>query len=172
MQFGTVVSVDHSASQAAAVGARHTRKQDTCRCCNGFAEILCVRSEREVEHRGIYDTDSERSGCIRIHIHINPQMILELAEHVESATRDALPEDRTAGFYERPPGAPICAAHVRVETIGNDRVPPGAHYDSQAFSERGETRGVMHQRRLKSVVILDTSGIVKKWIGWGGRVEK
>ena len=99
-------------------------------------------------------------------------MILELAEHVEAATRDALHEDRTTGLYERPPGTLICAAHVRVETIGNDRVTPGAQHDSQAFTERGQARGVMHQCRLKSVVILDTSGIVEEWIGWGGGVEK
>lgn len=30
----------------------------------------------------------------------------------------------------------------------------------------------MHQRRLESVVILDTSAIVEEWIGYGGRVEK
>jgi len=80
-------------------------------------------------------------------------MILELAEHVESATRDAFPEDRTTRFYERPPREPICAAHVRVETIGNDRVTPGAHYDSQ-LSASGRDARVMHQRRLKSVVSL------------------
>ena len=99
-------------------------------------------------------------------------MILQLAEHVEAATRDAHQEDRTTGLYERPPGTLICAAHVRVETIGNDRVTPGAQYDSQAFTERGQASGVMHQCRLKSVVILDPSGIVKEWIGWGGGVEK
>src|SRR5258705_1436978 len=99
-------------------------------------------------------------------------MILQLAEHIEAATRDALPEDRTTRFYERPPGLLICAAHVGVETIGNDCVTPGAQYDSQAFAERGDASGVMHQCRLKCVVILDPSGIVKEWIGWGGRVEK
>ena len=78
-------------------------------------------------------------------------------------------EDRTTGFYERPPGTPICAAHVRVETIGNDGVTPGAQHDSQAFTERGEARGVMHQGRLKSAVILDASGIVEEWIGWRRR---
>jgi hypothetical protein len=164
------VSVDYRASQAAAVGARHTREQDTHRCCNWFAEILCVRAEREVEHRGIDDTDRERIG--RIHIHINPEMILKLAEHIEATTRDALPEDRTTGLYKRPPGTPICAAHVRVETIGNDRVTTGAQHNSQAFTERGQPRGVMHQGRLKSVVILDTSGIVEEWIGGGGGPEK
>jgi len=52
-----------------------------------FAEIFCVRPEREVEHRGIDDADGERS--VRIDIHKNAEMILELAEHVEATTRDA-----------------------------------------------------------------------------------
>ena len=30
----------------------------------------------------------------------------------------------------------------------------------------------MHQRRLKSAVILDTSGIVEEWIDCGGGIEK
>jgi hypothetical protein len=80
MQFGKVVSVDHGTSQTAAVGARYTREQDTCRCFNEFVEVLCVRSEREVEHRSIDDSDSERSGRIGIHINTNPQMIFELAK--------------------------------------------------------------------------------------------
>src|SRR2546430_7557649 len=46
----------------------------------------------------------------------------------------------------------------------SDRVTPGAQYDSQAFTERSDPSGVMHQCRLKSVVILDPSGIVKERI--------
>src|SRR5437868_8159986 len=99
-------------------------------------------------------------------------MILELAEDVEATTGNALPEDRSTGLYEGPPGNLISGARVRVETIGNDRVAPGAQYDSQAFTERSQPSGVMHQRRLKSAVVLDTSGIVEEWIGGGGGVEK
>ena len=170
MQFGTFLSVNRSASQPPTVGRRQTREQDTYRCRNGLAEVLCVRTEREVEERGIDDADRERAG--RIHIDINPQMILELAEDVEAATSDALPEDRTAGLYQRAPRKSICAACVGIETIGNDRVASGTQHDCQAFAEWGEARGVMHQGRLKCNVVFDASGIVEEWIVCGGGVEK
>src|SRR5260370_518644 len=172
VQVSEVVSVDYCDSHAAAVGTRHTCQQGACRRCNGFAEILGVRTKREVGKWGIDDTDRERSGCARIHIHKNSQMILQLAEHVETATRNAQQEDRTTGLYERPPGTLICAAHVRVETIGDDRVTPGAQYDSEAFTERSDASGVLHQCRLNRVVSLDPSAIVKERIGWGGGVKK
>src|SRR3954464_1624796 len=99
MQFGKVVTVDRGASQAAAVGARYTREQDSLQGGNWFAEILCVRAEGEVAHWGVDHTDRERTG--RIHIHKNSQMILELAEDVEAAAGDAQAEDRTTGLYKR-----------------------------------------------------------------------
>jgi hypothetical protein len=71
-------------------------------------------------------------------------MILELAEHVEAATRDPLSENRTTRFNQRPPGDPVFAARVNVEPIGNNGISPGAQYNSQAFTERREARGVMH----------------------------
>src|SRR5215467_1021804 len=110
MQFGTVMSVDYGTAEAVAVGACDTGEQNTCRCRNRLPEIICVCSEGEVEHGGIDHTDCERSRRIRIHIHINSQMILELAEHVERAAGDAQREDGTTGFDKRAPGDVICAA--------------------------------------------------------------
>src|SRR5262245_61574878 len=99
-------------------------------------------------------------------------MVLELAEHVEAPTGDAHLENRTARFHKRPPDTPICSARIRVESIRDDRVTPGAQYNSQALTEWGEARGVMHQCRLKSVIVLEASGIVKEWIGWDGGIQK
>ena len=99
-------------------------------------------------------------------------MILELAERVEATTCDPLREDRASWLYQRPPGTRISPARVRVEALGNDRVPPGAQHDSQAFPKRRQPRGVVHQGRLKSVIILNASCIVEEWIGWGRGIEK
>src|SRR4051812_24557805 len=116
MQFGPVVSIDRGASQTVAVGARYTGEQDTRRRCDGFAKIFCMRSEGEVGLLGIDDANGDRSGCIRVHIHKNSQMILELAEYVEATSGKAYPQDRTARLDQRAPGTLVSAAGVRVET--------------------------------------------------------
>src|SRR3954453_12048622 len=99
-------------------------------------------------------------------------MIFELAEDVEAAARDAEPQDGAAGFNESPPGGTICSGCVRVETIGDDGITAGAQYDSETLTERGKARGVVHQRRLKSIIVLEASGVVEEWIGWRGWVQK
>src|SRR5581483_9548835 len=99
-------------------------------------------------------------------------MVLELAESVEAAARDADSENGTAGLNQRSPGTLICAARVRVETISDDCVASGPQHDRQTFSDWGEPRSIMHQSRLECSVILKASGIVEEWIGCSGWIEK
>src|SRR6266487_2026409 len=104
VQFSSLPRVNHSASETQSICRLYPGKEDAVSCRNRVIEVVRMRSESEVRHRSLNGTYGEDTR--RVDIDEQPQMILELAKHVEGTAGDALQEDRCPRLYQRAPRLP------------------------------------------------------------------